>query len=251
MITLQELCRYLTELLEPNRYADGCPNGLQVEGKSEIKKIATGVSASLATIEAAVEAGADTLIVHHGLFWNKDSYIIEGTKKKKLELLLRNGISLIAYHLPLDAHHQFGNNWKAAKDLGWQDLEPFGNFGGVYIGVKGKFEPCSRESFTKQLEEYYQHPAHVAFGGKEVVTNASLISGGAYRSLLEAAAAGIDCFITGNFDEPAWHYAMEEGINFFAMGHSNTERIGPMSLGKHLEQKFDLPVCFIDLHNPF
>lgn len=251
MITLQELCAYLEELLQPSLFSDGCPNGLQVEGHPKIKSIATAVTASLATIEASIEAGADALIVHHGLFWNRDSYTITGTKRKKLHLLLKSGLSLLAYHLPLDAHREYGNNWRAAIELGWENLEPFGRYGNVSIGVKGTFKSQNRNTFVDKLQNYYNHPAHMALGGKENISSAALISGGAYKSILEAASENVDCFITGNFDEPAWHMAFEEGINFYAMGHSNTEKIGPRSLGNHLYEHFGIPCQFLDLENPF
>jgi dinuclear metal center YbgI/SA1388 family protein len=251
MITLQSLAAYLDDLLQPSLFADGCPNGIQVEGKFQIKKLATAVSASLATIEAAVAAGADALIVHHGLFWHRDSYVVSGSKRQKLALLLEKGLSLLAFHLPLDAHRLYGNNWKAAMELGWQELAPFGFFGGQPIGVRGTFEPCRREAFAEQLARYYAHTAHVAFGGSEIIKSAALISGGAYKSIVDAAACGVDCFITGNYDEPAWHMAFEERINFLAFGHSNTEKIGPRSLGAHLSAHFNLPCPFIDIDNPF
>lgn len=245
MITLQEFCRYLNELLKIDEFADYCENGLQVEGTSSIKKVATAVSASLATIQAAVEADVQALIVHHGLFWNADPYAVLGTKKEKLQLLLKHNISLLAYHLPLDAHQEFGNNWKAAHDLGWTDLQPFD------IGVKGTVGGISRDEFQKKLEEYYQHLAHCALGGIDYIETAALISGGAYKSLLDAASQNIDCFITGNFDEPAWHQAHEEKINFYALGHSATERVGPKALGEHIQQQFGLETIFIDIPNPF
>ncbi len=251
MITLKELCAYCDTLLASSTVQDYCVNGLQVEGKTSIKRLATAVSASLATIQSAVEMGADALIVHHGMFWNGDSYAITGPKREKLKLLLDNGISLIAYHLPLDIHPEYGNNWKAARDLGWTDLQPFGAHRGSFIGVKGKFSPISRNDFQKQLEKYYQHPAHCALGGKETIATAALISGGAYRNIEEASAAGVDSFITGNFDEPAWHLAHEGGINFFSLGHSATERVGPQALGEHLKQRFQLDYKFLDIHNPF
>ncbi|MBA3237113.1 MAG: Nif3-like dinuclear metal center hexameric protein [Parachlamydiaceae bacterium] len=251
MITLQELSSYLKELLQIELFSDGCPNGLQVEGKSIIKRLATAVSASCATIEAAIEKKADVLIVHHGIFWNRDSFVVEGTKRKKLSLLLKNELSLLAYHLPLDAHRELGNNWKAAAELGWHSLEPFGLYGGKFIGVRGTFEPKSREAFSESLESYYSHSLQMALGGKKIVSSAALISGGAHRSLLEASAVGVDCFITGSFDEPTWHEAFEEGINFFALGHSNTEKVGPYHLGRHLQERFGIPCDFLDIPNPF
>ncbi len=246
MITLQDLSQYLVELLSAIGLSDYCPNGLQVQGKKEIKKIALAVSASVHVIKAAIECGADTLIVHHGIFWNKDSYTIERVKYEKLSLLLKNEVSLFGYHLPLDAHKELGNNWKAAKDLGWTNLQPFSD-----IGVKGEFAETPVATFQKTLETYYSHPAATALGGKDKVKSAALVSGGAYRLLSDAAKAKVDCFITGNFDEPAWDTAHEEQINFFALGHYATERVGIMALLKNLEHKFHLSCTFIDLPNPF
>jgi len=248
---LTDLCVCLDQLLQPNAYRDYCKNGLQVEGQADIPKIATAVSASLATIEAAIDCGAKALIVHHGLFWDRDPMEITGTKKKKLQLLLTEEISLIAYHLPLDAHQIYGNNWGAANLLGLTNLEPFGCYNGQYIGVKGRISPQSRDTFAKTLENFYDHPAHSAFGGKEIIESVAIISGGAHKSILEASAQNIDCFITGSFDEPIWHQAFEEKINFYALGHSNTEKIGVQLLGKHLASHFNLACPFLDVQNPF
>jgi dinuclear metal center YbgI/SA1388 family protein len=251
MLKLKELSRFLNELLPGNGVVDYAPNGLQVEGKENIVCLATAVSANLATIEAAVEKKVDALIVHHGLFWQKDSYVIEGVKREKLFLLLENGISLFAYHLPLDIHPQIGNNWKAAKDLGWLDLQPFAFFNGIQIGVKGKIHPTPREVFQKELETYYRHPAHCAWGGVDSIQTVALVSGGAHKTIIDAAREGIDAFITGSFDEPTWHQAAEEKINFFALGHSATERVGPLALSSHLEKNLHHPCLFLDIENPF
>jgi dinuclear metal center YbgI/SA1388 family protein len=251
MITLQELCLYLNELLQIPGLNDYCKNGLQVEGCSKITKIATAVSASLETIEMAAEMGVDALIVHHGMFWNSDPHEITGVKKKKLKSLLKPDISLIAYHLPLDAHKEFGNNWKAALDMGWMDLKPFGNVTGIPIGVMGKIPDQTNLAFQEKLENYYGNKAHIALFGKEHVKTAGLVSGGAYKYIQDAVRENLDCFITGNFDEPVWNMAMEEKINFYALGHSATERIGSKALGEHLQAKFGIPCEFIDVNNPF
>ena len=251
MLTLQELCHYLDELFSAKTIVDYCPNGLQVEGKHSIEKIATAVSANLATIETAIELGVDALIVHHGIFWKGDSMTIEGVKRKKIELLLKHHISLIAYHLPLDMHAQLGNNWKAAQDLGWKELLPFPSGNPKAIGVKGKITACSVTEFKEQLENYYGHSAVYAPGEKKKIETVALISGGAYKSIGEAAKEGIDAFITGNFDEPAWHQAAEENVHFFALGHSATERVGPLALARYLEHVFYVPCQFIDTPNPF
>ena len=252
MITLNELNTYLNTLLNPTTIKDYCLNGIQFEGKSKIKKIATAVSANLETIKIASQLDIDALITHHGLFWNKDSHEIRGVKKEKLSLLMQKDISLLAYHLPLDMHMQVGNNWKAALDLKWKDLKPFGFDNGCFIGVMGSFDAIPIDEFQNQIETYYSHKAHAALGGKEIVTTAAIISGGSYRFMSEAIAENLDCFIAGNFDEPAWSQAHEEKINFFAMGHSATERVGPIALKESLQKQFpDVETTFIDVYNPF
>ncbi len=251
MITLQDLFLHLEQLLSPGEFSDYCPNGIQVEGKKAIRRIAFAVSASVAAIEACAAMGADALIVHHGIFWSKDPYPVTGVKKKKLQLLLASDISLIAYHLPLDAHQSLGNNWKAAQDLGMTDLQPFYWIGKAAIGVKGHFPKMEVGVFQKRLEAYYGHAAHVALGGKKEVSSTAIISGGAHRQIEQAIEAGVDCFVTGSFDEPVWDIAHEQNIHFFALGHYATERIGIMSLMSAVQQQFGIPCEFIDLPNPF
>lgn len=251
MVTLKKLCRHLDDFLESGGYTDYCPNGLQVEGISEVQKVAVAVSVSLAAIEQAVAAGAQVLLVHHGLFWKGDPYPIVGVKYRKLQLLIENGISLIAYHLPLDAHQTCGNNWKVAMDLGWNELLPFGIYNDTPIGVRGTFPEKNRDDLIKKLEDYYQHPVHAACGGKERVASCAIISGGAYQQIDQAIEAGVDCFVTGSFEERVWHIAHEEKMNFLAFGHSATERIGVQALAQHLQETFDVETTFIDIANPF
>lgn len=251
MIKRASLCDYLDKLFQKELFKDYSPNGLQVEGRDEVRSVATAVTASLHVIKKAIEAKVDLLIVHHGLFWQGDPFPLVGTKKEKVRLLLEEGVSLAAYHLPMDAHKELGNNWRAALEMGWSDLEPFGNYNGQFIGVKGKFASQSVEAFQSSLEAYYGHKAHPALGGRKEVSSAALISGGAYKSLVEAASAGVDCFITGNFDEPAWHQAHEEKIHFFAMGHAATEQIGPKALALHLKEQLGLKAYFLEEENPF
>lgn len=239
----KEFTDHLNRYLEIEKFADVCPNGLQVEGKEEIQKVVTAVSANLLTIEKAVEAKADALVVHHGLFWNRDSLPIVESRKKKLAMLLQHHISLLAYHLPLDAHSEVGNNWKAAFDWKWRSLKPFEE-----IGVEGVFEPLPIESFIQAIEEYYGHRASCALFGKKEVSSAALISGGAWKALSSVTS---DCFITGSFDEPAWGMAHERGINFLALGHSATEKIGPRALAQYIETTFKVPTSFLDVPNPF
>ena len=219
---------------------------VRIEGKSEVKKVAFAVSASLAAIEEAASSGADALLVHHGIFWNKDSYPLVGVKKKKIALLLREGMSLLAYHLPLDAHRQLGNNWRAAQDWGCFNLQPFSS-----IGVKAFFSPRPVELLQTELETYYGHKAHVALGGKSEVRSLALISGGAHQSIEQAADEGVDCFITGSFDERIWDIAYERQIHFFALGHYATERVGVRSLMRDLESRMSLSCQWLELFNPF
>lgn len=251
MIARQMLIDHLNELYAMQQFQDSCPNGLQVEGSAHIERAAVAVTATLETIQQAVRLNCQALIVHHGLFWNRDPYPVTGAKKEKLSLLLKHGISLIAYHLPMDAHQSLGNNWKAALDLGMFDLSPFGYYDKMFIGVKGKRKPESIAQFRKTLEEYYEHTAHAALGGKEMVEEIAIISGGAYKMLHEAVGTSIDAFITGNFDLPAWNEAKEGSINFFAMGHHASERVGPKALKTHLESTLGIPCAFIEEDNPF
>jgi dinuclear metal center YbgI/SA1388 family protein len=229
--TLQVLANYLEEFLQVSLFNDFCPNGIQVEGRSNIKKLGFAVSASLETIKEAKRKNVDALIVHHGLFWNKDSYCVVGNKKEKLKILLENDISLLAYHLPLDAHFTVGNNFKAFTDLNFRNLVPFG-----LVGVKGQCNEICFDIFVRNLEDYYNHKAVVAPFGKDIII---------------AIKEGVDCFITGSFDEPIWHIAKENNIHFLALGHFATEVIGPSALMHHLKQKFQIDCEFINIHNPF
>lgn len=251
MHSLIDLSNQLNEFLQISLFSDYCPNGIQVEGNEKIIRAATAVSCSLNVIKEAIARNADLLIVHHGIFWNHDSPVIRGVKKEKLKLLLSAGISLIAYHLPLDAHREVGNNWKAALDLNWSDLEPFYAVNGQFIGVKGRFKPLLAGEFQSSLEKYYGQKAVVALGGKKTVESAALISGGAYKQISDAAKCGVDCFITGNFDEPAWHDAHEHQINFFSLGHASTEKVGVRALADYLTSVHRLSTSFIDEFNPF
>lgn len=241
---LKEFVSELNDYLQVNLFEDFCPNGLQVEGKDEVKSVALAVTASLNAIKKS--KNHDVLIVHHGLFWNRDSYPITGIKKEKIKNLLESDTSLLAYHLPLDAHVTVGNNYKAAKELGWKKLERFSE-----VGVKGFFKPTKAKDFRNILEEYYGQKCHAVFGGKEMISSAAIISGGAHKELLKAKRAGVDAFITGSFDLPAFHEANEEAIHFFACGHAATETIGIKALGDYIKKKWKLKVEFIEDPNPF
>ncbi|MBF5051124.1 GTP cyclohydrolase 1 type 2-like protein [Candidatus Clavichlamydia salmonicola] len=247
MLTYELLEAYLVHCFSPYTTLDYCPNGLQVQGKKEIKIFATAVTADQATIERAIENNVDALIVHHGLFWKGDPYPLIGHKRQRIALLLKHNISLLAFHLPLDAHQDIGNNWKVAKDLRWSNLKVFSE-----IGVQGTFPSCPREDFEKKLNDYYGVSTKAAvLGGAKIVSSAALISGGAYKEIGNAINAKVDCFITGNFDEPVWSIAYEENINFFAMGHTATEKIGPKALAAAIKKDLGLEGHFIDTLNLF
>lgn len=246
MITLQDLCAYTDEMLDEDWGRDFCPNGLQIEGKKEIRSIATAVSASVEAIEKAASMSVDLLAVHHGIFWKNIEPRIQGPMKKKVQTLLNSDISLIAYHLPLDHHHEIGNNWLAAKEMGWKNLKAFDAY-----GVQGEVEGITPEKLLEQLESFYSHKAHHAPSSKKEIRKIALVSGGAHWSLKKAIEEGVDAFITGSFDEPMWHMAKESNTDFFALGHSATEEIGVKRLGEHLSEKFDLSHTFIESDNPF
>lgn len=251
MITLQDLLQYLNQLLQPELFSDVCPNGLQIEGKKSISRIAFAVSANLATIKQAIILKADALVVHHGIFWNKASCVLLGPRKQKIQLLLENEISLLAYHLPLDAHQAVGNNWKAARDLDLINLKTFGLIGANKIGVKAQVKSTPVEHFQTKLETYYEHIAHTALGGKKQISSIAIVSGGAHWMIEQAIQEELDCFVTGSFDEPIWDLAYEHGIHFFALGHFSTEKVGIQSLKQIITKHFAIPTHFINLFNPF
>lgn len=248
---LTSLVRYIDDLLLPKNFSDGCVNGIQVQGKKHVAHIATSVTASEAVIRKAASLNADCLLVHHGLFLKGKDVIVAGSLKPKLAFLLAGDMSLLGYHLPLDAHHELGNNWPAAKALGISELEPFGTHQGMMIGVKGVMKPTPREEFKKKLEKFYGRKADSALGGKKIIRTCGIISGGAHKWIHEAIQDELDCFVTGTSDEPIWHAAFEDKINFFALGHSATERLGVQLLGGHLAEQFDLIHTNIIDNNPF
>lgn len=248
---LKNILKFLNDYLQVASFQDMAINGLQVEGKPKIKSIATAVSASLNVIKKAINLKVDALFVHHGVLWKGKEQVVSESFKDKLKLLLDSDISLFAYHLPLDAHEKIGNNFAAAKALGLTALEPFGYYQGVPIGVKGIMKSCSRQEFQKRLEKFYGQKAHAAPGGKEKVSSCAIVSGGAHKLILEAISEGVDCYVSGSFDEPIWHQAFEGKVNFFALGHASTEKIGIKLLGEKLKAEFGVKATFIDEPNPF
>ncbi|WP_038500546.1 Nif3-like dinuclear metal center hexameric protein [Chlamydia avium] len=252
-MNVADLLTYLNDLFSPQIFSDYCPNGLQVgkDIQTPISKIAVATSADLETIQIAAESNVNVLIVHHGLFWNGMPYPITDMLYTRLQKLIENRIHLIAYHLPLDAHKTLGNNWKVALDLQWENLQSFGS-SLPHLGVQGTFPPLPIEEFISILSKYYDAPIKAqALGGPESISSAAIISGGAYKELSQAIKSKVHCFITGNFDEPAWSIALENHIHFLAFGHTATEKVGPKALANYLEDQFRIPTIFIDTSNPF
>ncbi len=251
MVPTDELIAYTDSLLRAAEFRDYCPNGLQVEGRPEIRRILSGVTASRALIEAAVAAGADALLVHHGYFWKGEDPRIRGMKRARLGLLLANDINLIAYHLPLDAHPELGNNAGLARVLGLRAEGTFGQGEGPELGWHGRLQaPLSPAAFAELLEERLGHrPLHLT-GGPGTIARIGWCTGAAQGYLEAAAALGLDAFVSGEVSEATAHAAAELGIHYFAAGHHATERYGVQALGEHLAERFGLVHEFADLYVP-
>lgn len=246
-----ELLAYLAETLNISTFADYAPNGLQVAGRAEIKKIVTGVTACQALVDAAVARGADALLVHHGYFWKGEDPCVVGMKQQRLKALLAADINLLAYHLPLDAHPQLGNNAQLAALLGMRAEGSFGRGSGPDIGQYGRLiQPQSAETFAELLaQKLSREPLHIVGNAREISTIA-WCTGGAQSYLEQAAALGVDAFVSGEISEQTVHVAHELGIHFFSAGHHATERGGVQALGAHLAERFELDVEFVDIPNP-
>ena len=247
-----ELENYLTELLKPQQIKDFTPNGLQIQGRDEIKKIVTGVTASQALIDKAIAEQADAILVHHGYFWKNESYVIRGIKHDRIKALLVNGINLFAYHLPLDIHPTLGNNAQLATLFNIEDVEPLEAGNPLSVAMQGSFEqPCSGEEFTQLINSTLAREClHIAAPSNKPIKTIAWCSGGGQGYIELAAEQGIDAFLTGEVSEQTTHIAHEMDIHFFAAGHHATERYGVKALGEHLAQKHGLEVIFVDIDNP-
>jgi dinuclear metal center YbgI/SA1388 family protein len=243
-----ELELYLNNLLEIGRFRDYCPNGLQVEGSRRIQKIATGVTASLAFLEAAIEWGADAVLVHHGYFWKNEAPQITGRKYRRLRTLIVNDLSLFAYHLPLDSHPEFGNNAQIGARLG---LIADGRFGEQDLGWIAPLPmPLSLEHFTATVENELGRKPLVLGDSNRELRRVAWCTGGAQGYFEEAIAAGADVYLSGEVSEQTMHIAAESGVAYIAAGHHATERFGVQALGAHIAEQFGIEHVFIDIHNP-
>lgn len=247
-ISRNELLRGLDGLLQPERFKDYGPNGLQVEGKDSIQRIVSGVTASRALIEAAIAARADALFVHHGLFWRGQDGRIVGWMKERLRLLLAHDISLFAYHLPLDAHPDLGNNAQLGRVLGWQADQRFGE---QELGCVAPAAFADAQALAAHVERVLGRVATLVPGDSaRAIRRLAWCTGGAQGFFEAAIAAGADAFITGEISEPQAHLARETGVAFIAAGHHATERYGAPAVAAHMAAQYGLEHQFIDIANP-
>ena len=247
MIDAKTLGQTLDALLQPERFRDYGPNGLQVEGGRDIRKLVSGVTASRALIEAAIAAEADAVLVHHGLFWRGQDGRITGWMRERLRLLLAHDIHLFAYHLPLDAHSELGNNAQLGRVLGWQADARFGE---QDLGFVGACDLAHAGALAAQGRSVLGRSVACVPGDGRAIRRVAWCTGGAQGYFEAAIAAGADAFITGEISEPQAHLARETGVAFWACGHHATERYGAPAVAAHVAAQLGLVHEFIDIDNP-
>lgn len=246
---LNELETYLNKLLNIELFRDYCPNGLQVEGRNEVCRVVSGVTASLDFLQAAISAGADAVLVHHGYFWRNEESRIVNMKQRRLASLIKNDISLLAYHLPLDAHAEFGNNAQLAHRLGFVEN---GRFGEQNIAMQGVLPSQGMRLKELQLQieaALLRRPLIIGDDGR-LIHRIAWCTGGAQDYFEEAIRLGVDAFLTGEISEQTVHMARESEVAFISAGHHATERYGVQALGEHISRKFGIDHQFIDIDNP-
>jgi dinuclear metal center YbgI/SA1388 family protein len=248
MAELNEVESFLQVMLQPQTFQDYGPNGLQVEGSRPVRRVVSGVTASLAFIDAALAAGADTLLVHHGLFWRGQDGRLRGWLKERVKRLLVHDVHLFAYHLPLDAHAEFGNNAQLGQRLQLLADARFGEQGLGFIGAAGVHTTLA--ALAAAAAQALQRPPTVLPGDGRPLRRVAWCSGGAQGFFEAAIAAGADAFITGEVSEPQAHLARETGVAFLACGHHATERFGAPAVAAQLAAHFGLEHRFIDIDNP-
>jgi dinuclear metal center YbgI/SA1388 family protein len=245
---IEVLNNYLNTLLQPERFSDYCPNGLQVEGKPEINKIVTGVTASMALLQAALQANADAVLVHHGYFWRGEAHTITGIKKRRIHFLLQHDINLFAYHLPLDAHAELGNNVMLAKQLGLNITGRAGEKDMLLLAELNQTQTL--QVFAANIEAKLKRKPQVIGDLNQPIKRIALCTGAAQGYIEQAVEAGADAYISGEISEQTVHVARESGMSYISAGHHATERYGIQALGEDLAQKFGLQHEFIDIENP-
>lgn len=250
-VDLNTLVSYLDEYLQVNSIQDYCPNGLQIEGRGQVTKIIGGVTATQALIDLAISKKADAVLVHHGFFWKGEDQAITGIKKQRIQALLQNNISLIAYHLPLDIHPIVGNNAQLAQLLELDVTGPLEPSAKVSIGIATKLSKAMSANDFKVLvnEKLGRTCLHVGDESK-LISTLGLCTGAAQGMINQAVQLGLDAYLSGEISEPTFHIANETGVNYFSAGHHATEKGGIMALGAHLKDQFEINFEFIDLFNP-
>jgi len=248
MVKINELNHYTQQLMQVARFKDYCPNGLQVEGRAEINKIVTGVTASMALLEAAHQAGADLILVHHGYFWRNEAPELVGIKRKRIKFLLEHDINLMAYHLPLDAHGEFGNNVQLGKLLGFDAQNYTGADDLIACAELAADLPLS--VIASLVEQRLGRSVLTIGEATQSIKKVAWCTGAAQGYIDQAIALGADLFISGEISEQTVHQSLESGVAYVSAGHHATERYGVQALGRHLAEKFDLEHVFIDIHNP-
>ena len=248
-LAARDLGAYLDEALEAARFRDYCPNGLQVEGERPVRRLVAGVTASRALIEAAIEREADALLVHHGYFWKGEDPCVVGIKRARLALLLRHGISLLAYHLPLDAHPEWGNNTGLARAMGWHVDGAFA--GEPPLALHGRPDaPLAPQALAARLDQVLGREPQWIAGGAHPIARVGWCTGAAQDAIEQAAALGLDAFVSGEISERTVYQAREAGIHYFAAGHHATERFGVQALAAHLGARFGIAWEYVELDNP-
>jgi dinuclear metal center YbgI/SA1388 family protein len=250
MIGRKPLLNALDTLLEPGRFKDYGPNGLQVEGRYEIGRIVSGVTASLALIEAAVIVRADAILVHHGLFWRGHDGCVTGWLRQRLGLLLQHNINLFAYHLPLDAHPELGNNAQLGARLGFSAQDRFGDQQLGWLGTAPPATMASPQALASHIEVCLGRSVTLVPGRSGAMQRVAWCSGGAQGYFEDAITAGADVFVTGEISEPQAHYARECGVSYIACGHHASERYGAPAVAAHVAALHGLAHTFIDIDNP-
>jgi dinuclear metal center YbgI/SA1388 family protein len=251
MARRDDIVQYLDETLEAPLYRDHLPLGLQVTGAVEVAHVCTAVSASLDVFQRAAAAGAQMLVVHHGLFWDGSPRRIGPLERRRLETLFDADLSLVAYHLPLDGHHELGNNAVLAALLGLRQVAPFGDYRGRLLGRYGTLPATeSADALARRLGAVIGSRPLVFAGGPDPVRTVGVISGGAAKEIAAAAELGLDCYITGEPDEESPYLAKELGVTLIAAGHHATETVGVRAVGDRLVEQFGVTTEFLPVDNP-
>ena len=251
MTKLQDIIQWCDQTLKSSEFKDYAPNGLQIEGKTEVRKILAAVTASQDAIDAAIRENADLLLVHHGYFWKGEAYPITGMRGKRIKSLIQHDISLLAYHLPLDSHPSLGNNAAIADLLELERIEaldpserhPIGNIG--YLN-----QPMPVEEFKKFVSEKLKFDVTHLPADKNMIEKVGFCTGGAQDFIVKAAEQGCDAYISGEVSERTFYEAKELGVHYFACGHHATERYGVQRLGQAISEQFDIEYVYFELNNP-